>query len=73
LFIGWSSTKLSFFVQYGIQDGGYGMTWFNIGPYGEIFFKRHLGQLKLNLETELRRNMFGASGERYRLLRASGS
>jgi hypothetical protein len=28
--------------------------------------------LKLNLETELRRNVFGASGERYRLLRASG-
>jgi hypothetical protein len=27
--------------------------------------------LKLNLETELRRNVFGASGERYRLLRAS--
>jgi hypothetical protein len=34
-FIGWSSTKFSFFVQYGIQDGGYGMTWFNIGPYGK--------------------------------------
>ena len=28
--------------------------------------------MKLNLETELRRNVFGASGERYRLLRASG-
>jgi hypothetical protein len=28
--------------------------------------------LKLNLETELRRNVFGASGERYRLLRVSG-
>jgi hypothetical protein len=35
-------------------------------------FKRHLGQLKLNLETELRRNVVGASGERYRLLRSSG-
>ena len=40
-------------------------------PMGKCF-KRHLGQLKLNLETELRRNVFGASGERYRLLRASG-
>ena len=29
--------------------------------------------MKLNLETELRRNGFGASGERYKLLRASGS
>jgi hypothetical protein len=38
----------------------------------EKCFERHLGQLKLNLETELRRNVFGASDERYRLLRASG-
>jgi hypothetical protein len=33
------STKFSFFVQYGIQDGGYDMTWFNIGPYGENVVK----------------------------------
>jgi hypothetical protein len=39
LFIGWSCTKFSFFVQYGIQDGGYGMTWFNIGPYGKNVLK----------------------------------
>jgi hypothetical protein len=31
--------KFSFFVQYGIQDGGYGMTWFNIGPYGKNVLK----------------------------------
>ena len=42
-----------------------------LDPMGKCF-KRHLGQLKLNLETELRRNVFGASGERYRLLRVSG-
>jgi hypothetical protein len=30
-------------------------------PMGKCF-KRHLGQLKLNFETELRRNVFGASG-----------
>jgi hypothetical protein len=39
IFIGWSSTKFGFFVQYGIQDGGYGMTWFNIGPYGKNVLK----------------------------------
>jgi hypothetical protein len=39
LLIGWSSTKFSFFVQYGIQDGGYGMTWFNIGPYEKNVLK----------------------------------
>jgi hypothetical protein len=27
------------FVQYGIQDGGYSMTWFNIGPYGKNVLK----------------------------------
>ena len=29
----------SFFVQYEIQDGGYGMTWFDIRPYGENVLK----------------------------------
>jgi hypothetical protein len=37
--VGWSSTKFIFFVQYGIQDGGYGMTWFNIRPYGKNVLK----------------------------------
>jgi hypothetical protein len=26
-------------MKYGIQDGGYGMTWFHIGPYGKNVLK----------------------------------
>jgi hypothetical protein len=40
---------------------------------GHLGFLIGIKNLKLKLETELRRNVFGASGERYRLLRASGS
>jgi hypothetical protein len=38
---------LGFLFRYEIQNGGYGRTWFNIGPYGENVSKRfgggHLG------------------------------
>jgi hypothetical protein len=30
-------TKL--YMKYGIQDVGYGMTWFHIGPYGKNVLK----------------------------------
>jgi hypothetical protein len=43
--------KLGFLFRYEIRNDGYGMTWFNIGPYGIKFqyaSLKPLGQLKPN-------------------------
>ena len=47
MFIGWSSTNFRFFFRYEIQNGGYGRTQFNIGPYGENVSTRFFSETKL--------------------------
>ena len=41
-----SLQTLGFLFRYEIQNGGYGKTQFNIGPYGENVSLEPLGQLK---------------------------
>ena len=43
---------LGFLFRYEIQNGGYGRTWFNIGPYGEKCFS----ETTWTIETKLPRN-----------------
>jgi hypothetical protein len=42
--------------RYEFQNGGYGRTKFNIGPYGKIVSKRFLSETTLTIETKLPRN-----------------
>ena len=48
--------KLSFLFRYEIQNGGYGRTKFNIGPYGKNVSKRFLSETTWTIETTLPRN-----------------
>jgi hypothetical protein len=41
---------------YEIQNGGYGKTYFNIGPYGENVSKRFFSETTWTVETKLPRN-----------------
>ena len=56
MFIGWSSTNLRFLFRYETQNGGYGRTQFNIGPYGENVSKRFFSETTRTVETKLPRN-----------------
>ena len=56
MFIGWSTTNLRFLLRYEIQNGGYGRTLFNIGPYGENVSKRFFFETTRTVETKLTRN-----------------
>ena len=56
MFIGWSSTNLRFLFRYEIQNGGYGRTQFNIGPYGKNVLKRIFSETTWTIETKLPRN-----------------
>ena len=56
MFIGWSSTHLGFLFRYEIQNGGYGRTQFNIGPYGKNVSKRFFSETTWIIETKLPRN-----------------
>jgi hypothetical protein len=47
---------LGFLFRYGIQKGGYGRTWLNIGPYGENVSKRFFSETTWTIETKLPRN-----------------
>jgi hypothetical protein len=42
--------------RYEIQNGGYGRTWFNIGPYGKNVSKRFFSETTWTIETKLLRN-----------------
>jgi hypothetical protein len=42
--------------RYEIQNGGYGKTWFNIGPYGKNVSKRFFCETTWTIETKLPRN-----------------
>jgi hypothetical protein len=42
--------------RYEIQNGGYGRTYFNIGPYGENVSKRFFSENTWTIETKLPRN-----------------
>ena len=55
MFIGWFSTNFTLF-RYEIQNGGYGRTYFNIGPYGENVSKRFFSETTWIIETKLPRN-----------------
>jgi hypothetical protein len=46
---------LGFLFRYEIQNGGYGRTWFNIGPYGENVSKRFFSETTWTIETKLPR------------------
>ena len=56
MFIRWSSTNLGFLFRYEIQNGGYGRTYFNIGPYGKNVSKRFFSETTWTIETKLLRN-----------------
>ena len=45
-----------FLFRYEIQNGGYGRTWFNIGPYGKHVSKRFFSETTWTIETKLPRN-----------------
>ena len=45
-----------FLFRYEIQNGGYGRTQFNIGPYGENVSKRFFSETTWTIETNLPRN-----------------
>jgi hypothetical protein len=47
---------LGFLFRYEIQNGGYGRTWFNIGPYGENVSNRFFSETTRTIETKLPRN-----------------
>jgi hypothetical protein len=42
--------------RYEIQNGGYGRTYFNIGPYGKNVSKRFFSETTRTVETKLPRN-----------------
>jgi hypothetical protein len=48
--------SLGFLFWYEIEDGGYGMTYFNIEPYGKSFSKRFFSETTWIIETKLPRN-----------------
>jgi hypothetical protein len=48
--------NLGFLFRYEIQNGGYGRTWFNIGPYGENVSERFFSETTWTIETKLLRN-----------------
>ena len=48
--------KLGFLFRYEIQNGGYGRTWFNIGPYGKNVSKHFFSETTWTIETKLPRN-----------------
>ena len=56
MFIGWSSTNFTFLFRFEIKNGGYGRTWFNIGPYGKNVSKRFFSETTWTIETKLPRN-----------------
>jgi hypothetical protein len=43
-------------LRYEIQNGGYGRTWFNIGPYGKKVSKRFFSEITWTIETKPPRN-----------------
>jgi hypothetical protein len=43
-------------LRYEIQNGGYGRTEFNIGPYGENVSTRFFSETTWTIETKLSRN-----------------
>jgi hypothetical protein len=45
-----------FFFRYEIQNGGYGRTKFNFGPYGKNVSKRFFSETTWTIETKLPRN-----------------
>jgi hypothetical protein len=47
---------LGFLFRYEIQNGGYGRTSFNIGPYGKNVSKRLFSETTWTIETKLPRN-----------------
>ena len=47
---------LRFLFRYEIQNGGYGRTYFNIGPYGKDVSKRFFSETTWTVETKLPRN-----------------
>jgi hypothetical protein len=47
---------LGFLFRYKIKNGGYGGTWFNIGPYGKNISKRFFSETTWTIETKLPRN-----------------
>jgi hypothetical protein len=47
---------LGFLFRYEFQNGGYGRTKFNIGPYGKIVSKRFLSETTWTNETKLPKN-----------------
>jgi hypothetical protein len=49
-------TKFRFLFRYEIQNGGYGRTLFNIGPYGKNVSKRFFSETTWTIETKLPRN-----------------
>ena len=48
--------SLGFLFRYEIQNGGYGRTYFNIGPYGKSVSKRFFSETTWTIETKLPRN-----------------
>ena len=56
MFIRWSSTNLGFLFRYEIQNGSYGRTQFNIGPYGKNVSKCFFSETTWTVETKLPRN-----------------
>jgi hypothetical protein len=51
-----SLQTLGFLFRYEIQNGGYGSTSFNIGPYGKNVSKRFFSETTWTIETKLPRN-----------------
>jgi hypothetical protein len=47
---------LGLLFRYEIQDGDYGRTYFNIGPYGENVSTRFFSETSWTIETKLPRN-----------------
>ena len=47
---------LRFLFRYEIQNGGYGRTYFNIGPYGKNVSKCFFSETTWTIETKLPRN-----------------
>jgi hypothetical protein len=49
-------SALGFLFRYEIQNGSYGRTQFNIGPYGKNVSKRFFSETTWTIETKLLRN-----------------
>jgi hypothetical protein len=47
---------VGFLFRYEIQNGGYGRTWFHIGPYGKNISKRFFSETTGTIETKLPMN-----------------